>query len=64
MPRLARVAHIVRQTLTFCRDPGRPNPLRVSEVCGSVGDVYKGKIRNKNIRFRLEVKCEVELGNL
>jgi hypothetical protein len=33
----------------------------VSEVCGSVGDVYKGKIRNKNIRFRLEVKCEVEL---
>jgi len=53
---LARVAHIVQQTLAFYRDNSRPASRAVSAVVADVLAIYERKCRYKNLRIvrRLE----------
>lgn len=46
---LTRVAHIVRQTLGFYRDPGKTIPIRLDEVLQNVIALHTTEIRAKHL---------------
>lgn len=52
---LARVTEITKQTLKFYREPVRPGPADVAEVCDSVLQLYAGKIAARNVRVHKEL---------
>lgn len=50
---LSRVAHITKQTLSFYRDPRRPEPLSLSSVCDRLIEIYRPRFHNKAIQLQV-----------
>ena len=48
---LARVSHIVRNTLSFYRESSKPVPVRITEVLDYVLEVYNRHITEKSIKI-------------
>jgi PAS domain S-box-containing protein len=57
---LARIAHIARQTLGFYRESTAPQPTRLAELFHSLALVYGARLREKKIRFEVEVEEGLE----
>ena len=55
---LARITHIVRQTLGFYREATRPVRLRISDVMKSVLDLYQRRIEQKKISIKTDFSGE------
>jgi PAS domain S-box-containing protein len=53
---LARVAHITRQTLAFCRESTSPTDVNLAELIDSALFLYATAIRNKNLEVRRELR--------
>jgi len=58
---LSRVAHLARQTLGFYRDTAHAAPLRISEICDDVLDIYSRKLQSKSVAARKEYIGETEI---
>jgi PAS domain S-box-containing protein len=58
---LARVASIVRRTLSFYRESPQPVPVKMSEVLDHVLEVYDRQITDKNIRVIRKYKYDAEI---
>jgi PAS domain S-box-containing protein len=58
---LARVANIVRRTLSFYREAAHPVPVKMSEVLDHVLEVYDRQIREKGLRVVRKYKFDAEI---
>jgi PAS domain S-box-containing protein len=58
---LARVANIVRRTLSFYREAAHPVPVKMSEVLDHVLEVYDRQIKEKNLRITRKYKFDSEI---
>ncbi|HWR15267.1 MAG TPA: ATP-binding protein [Terriglobales bacterium] len=51
---LARVSHMVRQTLGFYRDSSKPVWVDVSETVVQIVNLYRNKLQRKNVQLDME----------
>lgn len=58
---LARVAHIVRQALSFSRGHSELTQVSVSAVLQSVLDLYRGRVQAANVTMKKQFRCEGEI---
>ena len=58
---LARITHIVRQTLGFYREATRPVRLRISDVMKSVLELYHRRIEQKKITIKTDFGAETSI---
>lgn len=56
---LRRIAHVVRQTLGFCREPGPPTTFQVRPLLESIVDLLKAKVRSS--RATVDLRCPEDL---
>ncbi len=58
---LARVAHIVRQALSFSRGHSNVAEVRVSTVLQNVLDLYGSRMQAENVTIQKQFKCEGDI---
>jgi PAS domain S-box-containing protein len=58
---LLRVAQITKQTLGFYRETGLPTKVNLREVTSSVVELYRPKLRNKDIKVELRCRKDASI---
>lgn len=54
---LRRAAHMIQQSLGFCRDNGNRMPVALPNLIDEVLAVYAGKLQSRNVSVRRRYKC-------
>ena len=58
---LTRISHLTKQTLGFYREVKGSSPIRVGSTVDSILMVFAGKMRNKGILAKIEIKADPEI---